>query len=168
MNFDFIIYYDLAQNSFNYLEVGLWAFFLFIGAIIFIWMPVLVGNQGKVFRWIGIGVSAIFWGNIRRYDFDLFLRKTLATNESEIAEGKIENFIPRPIHGHAMESFTVQGKKFEYSDGVNDIGFNRTVAAGGSILREGMYVRIHHYGNHILRLEIRKDDYTAATAKSAR
>ena len=51
---------------------------------------------------------------------------------------------------------SVNGKRFEYSDGILDIGFNKSVAAGGSILREGMYVRIHYYENHMLRIEIRK------------
>jgi hypothetical protein len=58
-----------------------------------------------------------------------------------------------PKSGHKMESFTVNGVKFEYSDFVVTPGFNNATSHGGPI-REGLPVRISHIDNTILKLEV--------------
>lgn len=70
-----------------------------------------------------------------------------------IAEGPVTNFIPMPYTGHSMESFTLNGHRFSYSDYVVTSGFHNTISHGGPI-HEGLYVRITYSGNSILRLEI--------------
>ena len=81
------------------------------------------------------------------------LRNALEHGKTTVIEGKVENFIPMPYEGHSMESFTVAGHKFEYSDYEVTAGFNRTSSHGGPI-RSGMYVRIHAVGSKIARLEV--------------
>lgn len=71
----------------------------------------------------------------------------------EVVEGLIENFDPMPSSGHKMESFTVKGIRFEYSDFVVTPGFNNATSRGGPI-REGLPVRISYIGNTILKLEV--------------
>jgi len=72
-------------------------------------------------------------------------------------EGPVENFVPMPYSGHAMESFSVHGVRFEYSDYVVADGFNNTASHGGPINKNSI-VRICYdpSGNQILRLEIKK------------
>lgn len=77
------------------------------------------------------------------------------SGQVSIVEGRVENFVPMPYEGKALESFTINGVKFEYSDFVYSYGFNNTSSHGGPI-REGLQVRIHYVGNTILKLEIKK------------
>jgi hypothetical protein len=70
-----------------------------------------------------------------------------------VVEGPVTDFIPMPYEGHALESFTVNGHRFSYSDNIMTAGFRNTASHGGPI-REGLYVRISYSGNLILRLEV--------------
>ena len=71
-----------------------------------------------------------------------------------VVEGTVTNFIPMPYTGHSNESFTVNGRRFSYSD-YDDVtpGFHKTASHGGPI-HEGLYVRITYSGNMILRVEL--------------
>ena len=73
-------------------------------------------------------------------------------------EGTIENFDPMPHSGHAMESFTVGGQYFRYSDFVVHHGFNNTASHGGPITNNGQKVRLGYItsgdDNIILKIEI--------------
>jgi hypothetical protein len=79
----------------------------------------------------------------------------MRSNEAKFVEGAVTQFIPMPYTGHAMESFVVQGVRFEYSDYVITAGFNNAASHGGPI-REGLPVRIWYRGNEILRLDVAK------------
>jgi hypothetical protein len=81
------------------------------------------------------------------------LASALRQGRCEIVEGVVSEFHPMPWSGHAMESFAVNGKRFEYSDYAVSAGFNNTASHGGPIT-EGMHVRVHYYGNAIARLEV--------------
>lgn len=81
--------------------------------------------------------------------------QTLRSNRAEVVEGIVTEFKPMPHTGHAMESFVVQGVRFEYSDYVVTAGFNNTTSHGGPI-REGLPVKIWHSGGRILRLDVKK------------
>jgi hypothetical protein len=74
-----------------------------------------------------------------------------------VVEGPVENFHPMPASGHDLESFTVSGVYFAYSDYVVTAGFNQTSSHGGPI-REGLLVRISYRGpttdEEIVKLEI--------------
>ncbi len=78
----------------------------------------------------------------------------------QTVEGPVTNFDPMPYEGHRPECFSVQGKRFCYSDYVISPGFRNTVSHGGPI-RPGLRVRIayRNAGQHtaILRLDIAED-----------
>ena len=80
-------------------------------------------------------------------------RNALHSGDHSVVKGHVANFIPMPRDGHAMESFEVGGEKFQYSDYRGTPGFNNTRSHGGPI-DSGVYVRVTHKGNTILRLEI--------------
>jgi hypothetical protein len=78
------------------------------------------------------------------------------TGKYQIVEGVVENFAPMPYEGHCDECFSVQSKRFCYSDYEIQAGFNRSASHGGPI-RQGLPVRVGYYDGQILRLEIRSD-----------
>jgi len=75
----------------------------------------------------------------------------------QTVEGTVQDFVPMPYSGHALESFNVDGRIFRYSDYVENPGFCQTRSHGGPI-HEGLRVRIGYIrgtlGNIILKLEI--------------
>ena len=81
----------------------------------------------------------------------------IRNNRAHVIEGIVTDFKPMPYTGHAMESFVVQGIRFEYSDHVITGGFNNTSSHGGPI-REGLPVKIWYLGREILRLDIKRSD----------
>lgn len=91
---------------------------------------------------------------------DDFLNKIIEKKEFNIVEGEIENFHPMPYEGHDMESFTVKGIYFEYSDFVFNYGFNNTSSHGGPIKNNGQEVRLSYFNkdglNHIIKIELKK------------
>jgi hypothetical protein len=89
----------------------------------------------------------------------------------QLVEGNVTDFHPMPYEGHQDECFSVQDKRFCYSDYVIAPGFRNTASHGGPI-RSGLPVRIAYLGDTILRLEIPKDQVlspaeSAATLNSA-
>ncbi len=106
--------------------------------------------------------GALLWtGTVFLSTFGDYLqdRRAFRKGEFSYVEGKVENFLPMPCGGHAMESFTVQGVPFSYSDYVVTPGFNRTTSHGGP-LHQGAMVRIWYRGNDILKLEVRPEPAT--------
>ena len=101
---------------------------------------------------------AIFWtvtSFITTYGDYRAAIHAMRTNQVKVVEGIVTQFTPMPYSGHVMESFVVQGVRFEYSDYVITAGFNNTSSHGGRI-REGLPVRIWYRGNEILRLDVAK------------
>ena len=78
-----------------------------------------------------------------------------SSGKLSVTEGKVKNFIPMPVAGHAMESFCVAESCFEYSDYVITGGFNNSTSHGGPI-NEGLQVRVSYLGNKIVKLEVEK------------
>lgn len=72
----------------------------------------------------------------------------------EVIEGPVTDFIPMPYTGHQLESFSVNGVNFEYSDYVINGGFNKTSSHGGPIY-EGRWVRISYKDGIILKLVVK-------------
>lgn len=83
----------------------------------------------------------------------LKVRSALSRGAFEVVEGAVDNFVPQPREGHAMESFTVSGVPFKYSDYVVTAGFHQSQSHGGPITG-GLHVRIGHLNGEILKLEI--------------
>jgi 4-amino-4-deoxy-L-arabinose transferase-like glycosyltransferase len=73
-----------------------------------------------------------------------------------IAEGPVADFHPMPYSGHQMETFSVNGVQFSYSDYVIVPCFNNTASHGGPI-HQGLRVRIAYSGDCILKLEVASD-----------
>ena len=116
------------------------------------------GLQGKartIFSWFFfLGTTAItivvFSSEKAAYSAT---KTALATGGYSVVEGRVADFDPMPYQGHKMESFTVNGRRFTYSDFIETTGFHNAASRGGPI-REGLYVRVSHIGNLILKLEI--------------
>ncbi len=109
----------------------------------------------RVFPYLITGFAALwfvltFIGTFSEY---WELRQALRSGQYEIVEGKVVDFVPMPVHGHARERFAVNGHRYEYSDFGITAGFNNTQSHGGPI-REGLHVRIADVRGKIARLEI--------------
>ena len=80
--------------------------------------------------------------------------------EYKVVEGKIENFHAMPYSGHDVESFTVNGVYFEYSDYMLVYGFNKTASHGGPLKSNGQQVRLSYITvgeeNRILKVELKQ------------
>lgn len=87
-------------------------------------------------------------------------QKIFENQEYQVVEGKIEDFHPMPHSGHDVESFTVNGVYFEYSDYMLVYGFNNTASHGGPLKRNGQQVRLSYItvdgDNRILKIELKE------------
>ncbi|MGD0141953.1 MAG: hypothetical protein ABSC92_02220, partial [Rhizomicrobium sp.] len=139
---------DMFVEVFNVSRVGYrdWSFpafgliFVAIGIGLF-FGPSVIRSMGipylktpskfrTVFRFFFLGF-AIFWVCTAFFaTYSGYARhKHLAdTNECSTVEGPVEDFVPMPYTGHAMESFSVSGERFNYSDYVITDGFNNTAS----------------------------------------
>src|SRR5262245_12227614 len=72
-----------------------------------------------------------------------------------VVEGPVQEYDLAPYEDGWSESFTVGGVPFHYQSPALHVGFNRPAPRGGPI-RPGMYVRIAHRGNAILRVDTRE------------
>ena len=134
------------------------------GGLVFVCIGVLLVKgraqaPKKALRYVFLGFS-ILWTIIAfvgtGHDYTK-IRKALANGSADIVEGRVEDFVPMPHQGHALEHFSVCGVPFAYSDYVVTAGFNHTSSHGGPI-RPGLWVRITHVGNTIGRLEVATTD----------
>jgi hypothetical protein len=86
--------------------------------------------------------------------------KIFENKEYQVVEGVIEDFHPMPHSGHDVESFTVKGVYFEYSDFMLVYGFNNTASHGGPLKRNGQQVRLSYINvngdNRILKIELKE------------
>ena len=87
-------------------------------------------------------------------------KEIFENKEYKTVEGEIENFNPMPYGGHAVESFTVNGVYFEYSDYILWDAFNNTASHGGPIKNNGQLVRLSYITvdeeNRILKIELKQ------------
>jgi hypothetical protein len=109
----------------------------------------------RVFPYLFTGF-AVFWVSLTfvgTFSDYWKLRQALRSGQFEVVEGKVVDFVPMPASGHAMERFTVNGHRYEYSDYEVSAGFNNTQSHGGPI-HEGLIVRIADVHGKIARLEV--------------
>ena len=111
--------------------------------------PVLIGIQITL---LALGAFLIAGPTITKLRFREFVN-AYRTGRCDVVEGVVENFKPMPPSYHGLESFTIGGKRFEYSDFRNTPGFHHSRLAGGPICA-GLVVRIYYLGSDIARLEI--------------
>jgi hypothetical protein len=101
-------------------------------------------------QFIGFGIIWMVAAFAITYGSYVTARKALLSGDHSVVEGTVTEFAaPTPLAGPVEERFTVTGQKFKYSK--LSTGFNKT---GAQLIRNGMYVRVTHTGNTILRLEI--------------
>ncbi len=161
MNYQVV--YDASQTGIDWLPIFI-STILLSGAII-AWR----GRHSPYFRgepWLA-GIFLVFAlifspcviiGKVNEY---ITAQTRLHANQTAVVEGRIENFNPG-VYPNVLESFTVNGVRFEYSEFASTPGFHHTSIYGGP-MKAGLQVRIH-YTNlagqtvhpTILRLEIAK------------
>ncbi len=64
------------------------------------------------------------------------------SGDYKIVEGYVENFVPCPFSGHAMETFSINGVEFSYADHVIQLGYRKTYHHGGYIRGNGQHLKI--------------------------
>jgi hypothetical protein len=115
----------------------------------------LQGTARRIFSWFFLcsalfGACITFRSTTQPYD-----AAAAASRDQgyRVIEGSVSDFVAMPYTCHALESFVVGGKKFTYSDYILTGCFNNAASHGGPI-RSGIFVRISHTGNCIVRLEV--------------
>ena len=108
--------------------------------------------------WLFLGFAVLwtvgsFWLTYSQHMRHMAL---ISQNQCPVVEGPVEHFVPMPYEGHSMESFSVAGVVFRYSDFYIGDGFNNAASHGGPVTADSN-VRICYdpRDNAILRLEIR-------------
>lgn len=134
---------------------GLGLIFLIVGGLFVMGRQWLGPKSLQSIPRLLIGFGAIWTVLALLFTLSPHLRLSAALRRGHcvVTEGVVTEYQPMPPTGHGFESFVVSGKRFDYSDYVLSAGFHKT-ALRGSPIREGVYVRIHHVGNEIARLEI--------------
>ena len=119
--------------------------FFFIIVIAFIISYIIWREDKKnvklIFRMIILGISA-FFVTLLSIICTIVPLYHFYTKDYNVVEGYVENFSPRPPNGHRLESFTVNGIKFGYSDDLFHMGYNRSLHNGGVIKGNGQHLRI--------------------------
>ncbi len=64
------------------------------------------------------------------------------SGDYKIVEGYVENFVPCPFSGHAMETFSINGVEFSYADDVIKPGYRKTYYHGGYVRGNGQHLKI--------------------------
>ena len=152
MNYETV--FDINQKVFE------WGFAIPFAAVLVLGL-ILLRRKPKS-QWQVVGLCLCLLGSIGTFisgsSYVKLLRNRSALNGGKflIVEGKVTNFRPMPPQRHTMESFQVNGKRFEYSDRSVTPGFNQTVPAGGPV-RDGEMVRVSYYDGYILKLEIQRE-----------
>src|SRR5262245_23553961 len=154
--------FDIAEVGYKawyFPAVGL--LFIVLGAVILLVPPnylrfIIAGPPSRTAGWVLL-IGALLWtavafvGTFVPY---IASRNALRTGAYSLVEGSVTDFVPQKREGKGpQESFTVAGQRFEYSAYTPLPGFNTPHSHGGPI-QEGVYVRIAHKANTILRLEI--------------
>ena len=149
--------YDITNVPYNwhYPAFGL----VFIGMAV-VWAICVWRSENRLKRYGPLfmaGFAALWTIGVFSTTFSEWYggRRALVDGSAAVVEGVTENFVPMPFEGHMDERFTVRGVTFCYSDYTMTSLFKNTRSHGGP-MRAGLYVRVHHLGNNILKLEIRK------------
>jgi hypothetical protein len=157
---EYKVAFEIAQNGIGELAFILpGLLFIIIGVGLICFRNKLAQSRPKwfvnIFSFFFFGF-AVFWtltAGLSIGSKQTSLREDYVNGNFTVTEGIVRNFDPMPSSGHKMESFTVNGTRFEYSDFVVTPGFNNATSRGGPI-KERLPVRISHIGNTILKLEI--------------
>ena len=118
--------------------------------------------RGRRLRWfeaywlISMGVVMLV-GNVGATYYQFWhLTYKLRAADYVLVEGTVTGFLPLGSAGQTVESFVVNGHRYEYSGYVWSAGFSNSQSHGGP-MRDGMCVRIADVDGRIARLEIAVD-----------
>ncbi len=79
----------------------------------------------------------------------------------EIQQGKISEYKPIDLSNHgSLESFSINGVKFAYSDYHRISGYHHACVNGGLICEEGQEIRISYYTKNNINYIIKIDTLT--------
>ncbi|AFM14053.1 hypothetical protein Turpa_3416 [Turneriella parva DSM 21527] len=156
----YALYYDFLQEAVTP-YFGLHTLIPFaLAAICIIWFSIRIETPKNIRLFIlvfsALIVITVALARVSEHNQLEQMRELLKSGSINVVEGPIENMRLMPYHGHALESITVQNRTFEYSEFHLAPGFRSTVARSGSILRNGLNVRISYFQNYILRIEVKK------------
>jgi hypothetical protein len=157
---------DAGIERFKFTATGL--IFMCAGTVVYI-----LGRKGLIMKGqplsakyfpLGIVGFALLWtltASASIVSERSWLEKARAEGTEAVVAGRIKDFVPMPVEGHADERFEVAGIPFHYSDYFVTQGFHNARSHGGPV-EEGLQVRISYVsgrrGNLITRLEIASDD----------
>lgn len=115
---------------------------------------ILRGRVRKALSWF-VFIFAAFWMIVIfavTYSVHRRAAAMLQAGDYDVLEGVVTDFAPSP-EPRTAEVFIVKGRRFTYRE-IDRTGGFRTTARRGGPMRRGLYVRIAHAGNVILRLQI--------------
>ena len=166
---EYVTVYQISKASTD------WAF-AFAGAIpLIVGIVIIIGKRR--FKWkqphwfmpifaCGFGIIWLCTAGISVLHEDSQALTAYRQGDYQIVEGNVTDFHPMPYEGHQDECFSVEDKRFCYSDYTIGPGFKNTASHGGPI-RSGLPVRIAYFGDAILRLEIPKDQVLSSAEFAA-
>jgi len=114
-------------------------------------LPIIIPALLAFFGLVGSVVLTV--RDVRRHSD---LAEACRSRRCQVAEGIVTEFHPMPVGGHGLESFSVAGKHFHYSDWIITAGLHQSSTYGGPI-HNGMRVRIYHLENDIAKVETAED-----------
>ena len=165
---DYQVVYDFSQQSYAWWWLAI-PLFLVLGFIVILQrqremrLPLPARSIGALAAGLGLVFSLCFGllafgGSFANYWQN---QQVLQQGRAKVVEGVVEDFSPQPRGDNGVESFTVNGVKFDYSVAEITAGFNNSSTHGGPIDRNGLQVRIHYTTdastgrNTILKLELK-------------
>lgn len=167
---EYITVYQISKQSFD------WSFSLLGGIVpLIVGLVIFLGKRQLHWKrphWL-MPIFACCFGliwlctagiSVLHEDFQALAR--YQKGDYQLVEGPVTDFQPMPYEGHQEECFTVQDRRFCYSDYVVAAGFHNTASHGGPI-RAGLPVRIAYSGDTILRLDIPKDKIVTPAESAA-
>lgn len=159
MNTEYVTVYQISKESTD------WSFALAGGIPLVVGIVLILGKRRfgwKEPSWFlpifacGFGLLWLFTAGLSEVRGDSWALNAFKNGYYQLVEGNVTDFHPMPYEGHQEECFSVQDKRFCYSDYVIAPGFRNTASHGGPI-RSGLPVRIAYSGGAILRLQIPRD-----------
>ncbi len=170
MNYQVV--FDVTQQSFPWWAFAVLALLMLVGAVAVVSPQSIRPRNHRaqiVTRFIGAIMLIVvipttinsLTNGLKQYGYYHSLLQQPGTYS--VLEGAVEDFTPAPYTGSYSDSFTVDGVKFQYSEGDLSPGFNQLSQNGSPINQDGILVRISYvtdayypHRNRILRLEIKR------------
>jgi hypothetical protein len=146
----YTVYYDISRDGVRLKLVFLVPFFLgfnFLSIYLY---------KDAVKLWLFASFSSFCMGLFfTLYSWQQFVQscEVVRNGGYKIAEGVVTEFNVISDDNKETVTFKVSGQQFSYCNSMFIVGFNRTPREGG-IIANAMNLKIFHFDNRILRIEI--------------